>query len=363
MLKLLEAVSISFLVTFLLVPVIIYIFRKKQIFDEPDRRKIHKRVTPSLGGIGIFLGFGVACAFLIPFNLLVNIKFLLGGLTIIFITGVRDDLVPLRPLYKLAGQVIAATMVLFLNKVQLNSFYGLFGLGEMHPAIACVITIFTIIVITNSFNLIDGIDGLAGTIATIALLFFGGWFYLTGDLTYALFSFCLLGGTLAFLTFNWEPSKIFMGDTGSLVLGFALAALSIHFIDSNFMLSETSPYKFNGSIGTAVCVMIIPLFDTLRVFIIRISQGRSPFSPDKLHIHHLLMRLLAIGHAGAACIMALTNLGFIGLALLAKPMKDNLLVPLAVGVALILSLLLDLLINKKFPRKVVTSKLKRQHTP
>ena len=141
-------------------------------------------------------------------------------------------------------------------------------------------------IITNSLNLIDGIDGLAAAFSFVVCAFFGSWFLFAGNSPYALLCFALGGGILAFLFQNWEPSSIFMGDTGSLVIGTILSVFMIQFINQNYSLPVNQTIKFNSSIVTAICVLIIPLVDTTRIIIIRLYRGISPFTADKRHIHH-----------------------------------------------------------------------------
>ena len=269
MAKELAAAITSFVIAFLIVPVIIKYSLAKNLVDIPGRRKIHKKVTPSMGGIAIFIGFFISSLIWLDMQEEVAyIKFILVALFVIFFIGVRDDLVPLRAMVKLVGQLMAASLLIFLFDLRIKTFYGLFGVHELPDIVSYIITYFTIIVITNSFNLIDGLDGLAGTIAIVALLAFGIWFYLVDDQIFSVLSFSMLGGIFAFLIFNWEPSEVFMGDTGALVIGMMLAILAIHFINVNYSLPAMTPYKFNGSVGTAACIIIIPLVDTLRIVIL-----------------------------------------------------------------------------------------------
>jgi UDP-N-acetylmuramyl pentapeptide phosphotransferase/UDP-N-acetylglucosamine-1-phosphate transferase len=348
--QVLASLATSFLVTFFAIPVIIKISKKRGLFDQPGRRKIHTRETPSMGGIAIFAGLFTAIAMWITLQGLLVYNYFFSALIIIFITGIRDDLVPLKPSYKLLAQIVAASMIVFFTDIKLDSLYGLFGIYDLPEPLLATINIFTIIVITNSFNLIDGLDGLAGSIALIAFLFFGCWFYLMGDKYMSIIIFSLIGAIIAFLNFNWEPSRIFMGDTGALLLGFMLAVISIYFIDVNYNLPADSPLKFQPSIATAVAVLIIPLFDTLRITISRMMRGRSPFSPDKTHIHHLLMRI-GLNHSQTAGVMALVNLTFIGVVFLGRDLNDNIMVPLVISFALFYSLILDFLIAWRFPKK------------
>src|SRR5690606_21769602 len=320
--------------------------------DVPGRRKIHKKVTPSMGGIAIFCGFFLSALIWIELTRWTEIKFILVALFIIFFIGVRDDLVPLRAIVKLLGQVFAASLLVFLFDVRLDSFYGIFGGTHLPGPVAYILTIFTIIVITNSFNLIDGLDGLAGSIALISLFCFGIWFFLVGDEVFAILSFSMFGAILAFLIFNWEPSEVFMGDTGALVIGMFLAVLAIHFINVNYQLPADSSYKFMSSIGTAAAFIIPPLVDTLRIVILRLSKGKSPFSPDKSHIHHALMRL-GKSHSQTTLILAAFHCLCIRLGIALHNLSERYVLSAVFGISFALSLLLDRLILKRLDIKEV----------
>lgn len=343
MAKELAAAITSFVIAFLIVPVIIKYSLRKNLVDIPGRRKIHKKVTPSMGGIAIFIGFFISSMIWLNIEELGYIKFILVGLFVIFFIGVRDDLVPLKAMVKLVGQIMAASLLIFLFDLRIKTFYGLFGLNELPDFVSYIITYFTIIVITNSFNLIDGLDGLAGTIAIVALLAFGIWFYLVDDQVFSILSFAMLGAIFAFLIFNWEPSEVFMGDTGALVIGMMLAILAIHFININYSLPAMAPYKFNGSVGTAACIIIIPLVDTLRIVILRISKGQSPFAPDKSHVHHAIMRL-GMSHSQTTLILGGVQMLYIMLAIVFYQFSDIYVLSGLLVLSFLLSVTLDRLI-------------------
>lgn len=343
---LIAAVITSYVICFLIVPVIIKYSFKRNLVDIPGRRKIHKKVTPSMGGIAIFFGFFIATLIWLDFQTWSQIKFILVALFVIFFIGVRDDIVPLKPWLKLLGQIMSASLLIFLFGLKIKSLYGLFGVYDLPEAISYFLTIFTIIVITNSFNLIDGLDGLAGTIACIALISFGVWFYLVDDTIFSIFSFAMLGAVASFLIFNWEPSEVFMGDTGALVIGMLLAILSIHFINSNFNLPDEHPYKFDASVATAACFIIIPLVDTARIIILRLVKKQSPFKPDKSHIHHAIMRL-GKTHSQTTIILAATQIFYIVLALIFNGIGDKFMLVGVVAISVILSVILDRLILKR----------------
>lgn len=320
--------------------------RSNKLVDQPGRRKIHKKITPSMGGIGIFGGFLVGFLIWAPISGILNHIYTIAALFIVFFLGLRDDIITLRPINKLIGQLIAASIIFTLTGSKLIGLYGLFGIYTFPEWASYLLTAFTIVVITNSYNLIDGLDGLAGTIACIALTFFGVYFILIGQISLALLNFSMLGAVIAFLTYNWEPSKIFMGDTGALTLGFFFAVMVIYFINYNYAEPVDSNFNFQASITTAICVVIIPLLDTLRIFIVRASKGKSPFSPDKSHLHHALMRM-GLKHSHTALILGLINILFIGIALLLNDLKDLYLLPIVIGIGIIISVVIDQLIIAK----------------
>ena len=193
----LAAATTAFVIAFLIVPVIIKYSLQRNLVDVPGRRKIHKKVTPSMGGIAIFAGFFISSVIWMEVQDWGDMKFILVALFVIFFIGVRDDLVPLRASVKLMGQIMAASLVIFLFDLRIKTFYGLFGINELPDIVSYLITYLTIIVITNSFNLIDGLDGLAGTIAIVALLAFGVWFFLIGDRIFSILAFSMLGAIFA----------------------------------------------------------------------------------------------------------------------------------------------------------------------
>jgi UDP-GlcNAc:undecaprenyl-phosphate/decaprenyl-phosphate GlcNAc-1-phosphate transferase len=333
----------SFAIASLIIPVIIKYALSKNLLDIPDRRKVHKRVTPSMGGIAIFIGFIISVLVWIPDWH--QAKFLLAPFTIIFFMGVRDDVIAVRAETKLIGQLMAAGILVIFFDFRLTSLYGLWN-AEFPLWLSYVVTIATIIIITNSFNLIDGLDGLASTLSISGLLAFGTWFYLTDQPIFSLISFAMIGAVLAFLIFNWEPSEIFMGDTGAMVIGLLLSVLAIQFINSNYELSSVSSYKFNGSVATSICFIMVQLIDTTRITLIRLIKKQSPFKADKSHIHHTLLRL-GLSHKYVALTLGVVQLLFIGLALALNGLSDMLLLLIAISIAIILTLIMDRTIKNR----------------
>jgi UDP-GlcNAc:undecaprenyl-phosphate GlcNAc-1-phosphate transferase len=298
---LLTGIAISFFITFTTLPIVIRLFRSINLLDTPDRRKIHKLSQPSLGGIPIYAGVLIALLFVVPLSALADFKFFIAGIVISLLLGIRDDISSLYAKQKIIFQVLAAFITVYYAEIYLTGMYGLFGLGEFPQWMSTAVSVFVILSISNAFNLIDGIDGLAASIAILVSLVFGLWFISVGESFFGTVAFILIGALVAFLIFNWHPAKIFMGDTGSLVTGFILGVMAIRFIHLNATLGEDIP-GFDRSIPVALSLLIVPVYDTLRVMTIRIYNGISPFFPDKKHIHHTLIRQ-GFNHAQATLIL------------------------------------------------------------
>ncbi|MBX9784870.1 MAG: undecaprenyl/decaprenyl-phosphate alpha-N-acetylglucosaminyl 1-phosphate transferase [Chitinophagaceae bacterium] len=277
---------IAFLITFSAIPIIIRVAEMKNLFDIPDNRKIHISPVPSLGGIGIFAGFIMGLLLAVPAGG-ITLQFLTAAFLVIFFVGIKDDIVVLTPLKKFLGQFVAATILVFKCGILIDSMYGFMGIQQLPYFFSVAFTYFTIIVIINSFNLIDGVDGLAGSLGLLTTSAFGIYFFLAQEYIFAVMAFSMAGALLAFLIFNVSPAKIFMGDTGSLILGIVNAALVIKFIQVASNSGGKLYLPSAPSVGFAI--LFLPLFDTLRIFTYRILSRRSPFSPDRNHVHHLLL--------------------------------------------------------------------------
>ncbi|MGB0525897.1 MAG: glycosyltransferase family 4 protein [Flammeovirgaceae bacterium] len=350
------AFLISFLITFSVIPLIISISKKKKLLDIPGGRKIHKGHIPSLGGIAIFIGFITSMFMWSSLEQIIELRFIYVGILMVVFTGIRDDLLPLSALYKLIWQIVAAYTVVHFANIRLTSMHGIFGVYEINDLFGYLLSIFTIIVITNSFNLIDGINGLAGSIAVIVMSTFGIWFYLSNDYSFVLIIVGLVGSVLAFLKFNYTPAHIFMGDTGSLLIGFVTSIIAIRFIEMNDTLPDAHYLKFTSGVAMGASILVYPLFDTLRIFTLRILQKRSPFSPDKNHIHHLILRL-SNSHTQATLILCGFNLIAIFAAYALKAYGNLIGIATLFGICLAFGLILNYLILRLFPRKTPNKNL------
>jgi UDP-GlcNAc:undecaprenyl-phosphate/decaprenyl-phosphate GlcNAc-1-phosphate transferase len=339
----------AFIISFFAIPSIIKIAIEKNLCDEPDERRSHTLRTPSLGGIGIFAGLIFSITFWIPFNTCDHpeqayIKYILCAYIIIFLIGAKDDIIPLSPVKKFAGQLLAAFILVYQAKIQLTSMYGIFGMNEIPEWLSIILSAFTIIVIINAFNLIDGINGLAASMGIISCAAFGIWFYIYGRLDLAVLASASIGALMAFLYYNITPAKIFMGDTGSLLVGLTASILAISFIESNKNWHDG--WFIESVPAVAIGVLIIPLFDTLRVFTLRAIRGKSPFNPDRTHVHHLLLDI-GYSHIQSTLILVFVNISFIVLAYILRKLGSTELALILIGIAALLTGLLFYLANKK----------------
>jgi UDP-N-acetylmuramyl pentapeptide phosphotransferase/UDP-N-acetylglucosamine-1-phosphate transferase len=317
LLQLLLAYGVALLITLLIIPNWIMLCSKWHLFEKPNVRKHHLNIVPSMGGMAIF------CATLISFLIFGTgkdsgeVKYIVAASTALFFTGFFDDLMDVDTLKKLVIQIITALVIVIAGGIKIESLHGIFGIGTLPLAMQYALSVFLILFITNAFNFIDGIDGLAATLGLIIISLFGMIFYLKQDFIYASLCFALIGALTGFLLYNFDPAKIFMGDTGSLVTGFLIALLSVK-IFSTFTSAESiniinSPALIIGS-------LFILVFDLSRVIFIRTLNGTSPFKADRSHLHHMILRQ-NFGHRGATIILASFNILFILLAFVFKEMN------------------------------------------
>ncbi|HTQ63899.1 MAG TPA: MraY family glycosyltransferase [Puia sp.] len=322
------SVAISFTITFLAIPVIINVAEMKKLFDMPDERKIHHTAITPLGGIGIFAGFVFGCLLTVNFKSSSEFQYFIAASLVIFFLGLKDDILVISPIKKFIGQVLAAFLIIYYGRIQIRSMHGFFGIYNLPEMFSLLITYFTIIVIINSFNLIDGVDGLAGTLGLMSSLLFGIYFLNLDMPSYYILAFSLSGSLLAFLIFNFQPAKIFMGDTGSLLIGVVNAILAIKFIDPANGNSQDTVLPMpilESSAAIGFTILMIPLLDTLRVFSIRIFKRRSPFSPDRNHIHHLLLDR-GLSHRSITILLVSMNLILVALVYFGRSLGCTLLI-------------------------------------
>ncbi|RYE20990.1 MAG: undecaprenyl/decaprenyl-phosphate alpha-N-acetylglucosaminyl 1-phosphate transferase [Sphingobacteriales bacterium] len=290
----------AFFTALIAVPSIIYIAHLKNILDAPNQRTVHESLIPRLGGLAVFAAF--MSAMMLFGDMAQGVQYVLAVCIILFFYGLKDDLVSITAMKKFFVQILVSGMVMYLADIRITSFQGMLGIYELQSGFSYLFTFLVIVGVTNSINLIDGLDGLAGSIIVIVSATFGIYFSIYGDggfSNYATIAFCLMGGTLGFLRYNFHKATIFLGDTGTMVCGFIISVLAIQFIEMRPSVEATP--------AIALGVLFVPLFDTIRVIILRLIKGVSPFDPDKNHIHH---RIMAMGcsQLSTVFILALINI-------------------------------------------------------
>lgn len=346
---------LAFLITLAVIPAIITVAQVKKLYDVPDdKRKIHKEPIPSLGGLGMFIGLIFSILLTINFSAEApEFQYYITALLLMFFLGIKDDIIIISPVKKFIGQLIAAAVLVYKAKLVITNMGGFLGIYQINTACSYLLTIFALVLIINAFNLIDGVDGLAGSLGLVSSLIFGIFFLINKNIPYAIFAFTFSGSLIAFLIYNFHPAKIFMGDTGSLMIGLVNSILVIKFIETG---SSYSLYPVAASPAIGFGILLLPLMDTFRVFAIRIAQGNSPFKPDRNHIHHLLLNR-GFNHKGVTftCIIAaviITAVTFVF-------QKIGIVFLVAIQVALFFSLIYFLKYKKsKYKLRVIKGEMK-----
>lgn len=331
-LKVILSFSISFFLTFIAIPKIIRVSYRKQLMDVPGNRSSHVRKVPRLGGVAIYFAIMVVTSIFSP-EMLFKVVFFTSALVLLFFIGLMDDLLVVAPRKKLIAQIVSALAIVLGSGVRIESFFGLFGIYEIPFWISVTLTCFIIILIINSYNLIDGIDGLASGVGILISLCFVFIFFRLYDYSMGFLAIAILGSLLAFLYFNLSDQyKIFMGDTGSMVVGFLIAFMAIKFLS----LSSMPWVMMKNSPVVAIAILIVPLIDTLSVIIIRLMKRKSPFTADQNHIHHRILRL-GFTHVQTTLIICFANVVLIALAYNIRHFNISFMLMVLVCAALFLS--------------------------
>ncbi len=316
-------IMISYLITFFLLPFVIKIARVNKLYDVPDERKTHTDPISSLGGIGIFFGLMLSLLLVSDFKTFsAEFQYYLAAFFVIFIMGVIDDIFVLTAWKKVFGQFAVAiilTLKAHLLITNLHGFMGVYALSEMESHI---ITFFSIILIINSFNLIDGVDGLAASLGLFSCILFGLFFLLNNNIAFALLGFSMSGALLAFLIYNFPPARIFMGDSGSTLLGLVNAVLIIKFVET---ANTAESFAVHSAPAIGFGILLIPLMDVLRVFVLRLVNKKSPIAPDRNHLHHVLLNK-AYTHTRVTITILIFALLFAAVSFLMQNLNINIIV-------------------------------------
>jgi UDP-N-acetylmuramyl pentapeptide phosphotransferase/UDP-N-acetylglucosamine-1-phosphate transferase len=345
-LELILTILTSFFIVLFATPVFIKIAYIKKLFDVPgEDRKLHKNIIPSMGGIMIFAGVMFSFTLFFPADQVHDFKYLIPCAIVLFFVGVKDDIIGTAPVKKLIAHLIVAFIMVLMADIRLSSLHGLLGVREIPYAASVLLSVFTYIVIVNAFNLIDGVDGLAGGVGFLVSIAFGIWFYLSGDEVYGVLAFSLAGAILGFLRYNFNPAKIFMGDSGSLLIGFLIAVMAIELVEYDKSILPERVLIVSKPL-LAMTILVIPLLDTARIFIYRAAKGMSPFRADKNHIHHKLM-FLGFGHRGTVVILLSFNIVFIAILFAIRNLDPNIGFVIMSAVSLLALIILHFLKPRK----------------
>lgn len=343
--QLISSFLIGFILVIVSIPVIVRISREKHLYDEPNERRINKVVVPNLGGIAIFIGVSIATLLSLHRFEFIEFRYIQASMIILFFIGIKDDILIISARKKFIAQLLCALILIIPGDIRFTNLHGILGLYEINYVASIAITLLAIVAIINATNLVDGIDGLAASIGIFSSVIFGAKFLVTTNQDYAILCSALVGSLLAFLRFNvlGKTNKIFLGDTGSLLLGLLIAVQVIQY--NEFALTTTAQETAFSPVFS-LAILATPLADMIRVFAIRIINGRSPFSPDMNHIHHKLLKL-GFSHFTSTIIIVLTNCFIITLAFAFRFLNKHLLMIFLIAVIFLLLQLPDFFIRKK----------------
>lgn len=297
----------GFFITYFLTPVVIQVVKVKRLYEKLSERSSHSVHVPSFGGVTFYVVFIIAISVAEQFFMIGRAVYLVPAATIMFVVGLKDDLTGISPFNKIMAQIMATTLLFLSTDFQITDLHGFLGLHNASPLLVVPLSYAVVIFFINAFNLIDGIDGLASSLAAFYFTAFACTFLILKDWALLSVSICLVGVFIAFLRYNLSTDKkIFMGDTGSLFIGFILVSFVIHLMASDF--SGKLVLK-DANLGVfLIALLFIPVLDSIRVFIARAVEGRSPFSPDRNHIHHLLMDRYNLSHRQTTARILLINI-------------------------------------------------------
>ena len=336
---------VSFLLGLAGMPLIIRIAKAKGFVVRPNKRMSHEGAVPNIGGLNICFSFLITY---LLFNPTSQTQFFLIGLFTIMLIGFIDDVLILKPTTKLLGETLAGIALIGFADLRITHLHGLFGIAEIGVIPSYLISLVILLAIINAINLIDGIDGLASGLGILYCLFFAVYFGLAGEKLWSNTAIIMVGVLIVFFIYNvfGKRDKIFMGDSGSLLLGYLLTAFVFRFCEINAYHLVPENLHMDAAPAVAVCVLTVPLYDTFRVSLTRIKQHRSIFHADKNHIHHLLLRT-GLTHIQTTCVLLSVSVLFIGLGLLGRNWNMWLLLIADFSLATILTLLLWRVINNK----------------
>lgn len=354
LLQIITAFLLGLIMVYYFIPVIVRVSRAKNLYDIPNERKLNTTVIPNLGGIALFISISVSTLLCIYNLTFYDYRYIQAAMIIMFFVGIKDDIMVISPRKKMMAQLISALILVVGGNIRLTNLHGLFGVYEINYVISAVISILVIVSIINALNLIDGIDGLASSIGILASLFYCFQFIALGSFNYAIMAFATTGSLTAFFFYNvfGKKNKIFMGDTGSLIIGLIFA---VFFIRYNELALNAGDRMSNFSPVFSLSMLSLPVFDMFRLFALRILKGKSPFAADTGHIHHNLLKL-DYSHLKSTLILSGAMVGILTIMFWLRDLNNNLLL------VILITLLSILFFAPKFAyevKKSRNSKLKK----
>lgn len=349
--RLILSVLVSLLLSTLLRFPIFKVAKKKEFYEKANGRSSHTGVVPNVGGTVIFTSF-VAASFLFVKFQAPDIPYIFLAASMVFGLGLYDDLLVISFRKKFIGEIIGATF-LILGGLYFTNFHGLFGTYELSPWFGIPFTLFMVVGIVNAMNLIDGIDGLCSGLSALIISSFSIWFLNNGFTDYAIMGFSISAAIIPFFIQNvfCKKNKMFLGDNGSLFLGMILSFIAIKFSELSIGVNQWKDFEHAPAI--AFCFLAIPVIDTVRVFALRMLNGKSPFYPDKKHIHHRILFLYDGNHKKATFTILAIQFIFIVIGLTINTISNEFLITLAI----VTFLLIYFIILRLFLRKQRKSNL------
>lgn len=353
---------LAFVLTWYFTPKVLWVSKEKNLMKEVNERSSHKDAIPSFGGVAFFLVLVLILSLLQTLRDHSTGNHLIIGLTFLFMAGLKDDLITSSAKLKFVSQLFAAAFIIFSPELQLDSLHGFLGIHEVPLILGYAIKGLIVVALINAYNLIDGIDGLASIAGIIISLTYAMVFYTTGHPYFILVSLTVAGILGAFLRFNFSRGgrKMFMGDSGSLIIGFMIAFLSVKIL----VMKSYAPMLLQGFMPRFIpenrllfvlAVLFIPIFDTLRVIIIRVRSGKTPFEADRNHMHHVLLDN-GRTHKEASILLGGVNLVVIGLyALLSRVFTSIGLILSMIVIFIIAAVIFDALKRRAGRRNGIVS--------
>ena len=352
------AVLNSFLLVYYVVPKISWVIMVRKLNDKPNERSSHSGATPTMAGVAFFITLIMTMYFIQNFDTEHIGLNLIASSTLIFMVGVKDDLVVSTPRVKLVMETLATLFLFFHSAMEETSLHGFLGIYEVPSWLIYIFSVLLVLTIINAYNLIDGIDGLASIVAIVIFSIFALIFRATHLYFYFLICLSFIGMLLAYLYYNFSMSKkIFMGDTGSLLIGFCIGFLSLKFLAIDISLYNIFAFKPENELFVLTAILCIPLFDMFRVIGVRLLNGKSPFYPDRNHIHHILVDT-GLPHYKVALIIGGANYAIVVLFIYLSS-HCNYIQMLGISIVLFVTLLgvfYKLKLNNELKKKVVLRK-------